>query len=131
MASEETWHVSRWFVGRTRSFSYAFRGIAILLEEPNARIHLVATILVVGAGLALALPKSDWFLITVALVGVWVAEALNTALEALANAAVPNIHPLVRNAKDVAASAVLLATLGALVIGALVFVPRLCQIVFG
>jgi diacylglycerol kinase (ATP) len=90
---------------------------------------LAATIAVVIAGVVLELPRHDWFFIIVAIVGVWVAEALNTALEALANAAIPNIHPLVRNAKDVAAGGVLLAALGAMTIGGLVFVPRLSQLI--
>jgi len=86
-------------------------------------------VLVVVASLALKLPKLDWFLVITAVMSVWVAEALNTALEALANAAVPERHPLVRNAKDVAAGAVLLAATGAVVIGAMVFVPRVCQLI--
>ena len=88
----------------------------------------MATVLVIAASLLLKLPRVDWFLIIAAIVGVWVAEALNTALEALANAAVPDLHPLVRNAKDVAAGAVLLAALGAVVIGAMVFIPRIQQL---
>ena len=56
---------------------------------------------------------------------VWSAEALNTALEFLADAAKPEYHPLVKKAKDVAAGAVLIAALGAAVIGALVFIPAL------
>ncbi len=120
--------VSGWVGGRGRSFAYAFRGLLVLLKEPNAQIHLVATVAVVTAGLYFRLPKSDWFLVIAAIAGVWVTEALNTALEALANAAVPNVHPLVRNAKDVAAGAVLLAALGAAAIGGLVFVPHLHQL---
>ena len=128
MASTKSRLVSRWLVGRRQSFVYAFRGLAVLFKEPNARIHCVATVLVVAASLLLQLPRVDWFLIIAAIVGVWVAEALNTALEALANAAVPDLHPLVRNAKDVAAGAVLLAAMGAVVIGAMVFIPRIQQL---
>ncbi len=117
--------VSLWLVGRRRSFVYAFRGLRVLLDEPNARIHLVATLLVVTLGLLLKLSRNDWFLVVAAIVGVWVTEAMNTALEALANAAVPHQHPLVRDAKDVAAGAVLLAAMGAAIVGAVVFIPRL------
>ncbi len=56
---------------------------------------------------------------------VWVTEALNTAIEFLADAAVPDPHSLIKHAKDVAAGAVLLASVAATVIGALVFLPRI------
>jgi len=125
MAPTPSGRVSEWITERRRSFVYAFRGIVVLLREPNAQIHLAATALVVMLGVAVKLPKGEWFLIIAAIMGVWVAEALNTALEALANAAVPGVHPLVRNAKDVAAGAVLIAATGAAAIGCLVFIPHL------
>jgi diacylglycerol kinase len=118
-----------WFGGRAKSFAYALRGLRILVDETNARIHFVATILVVVAGLAFRLPRFDWTLLVVAMLLVWVTEALNTALESLADAAVPSSHPLVKSAKDVAAGAVLLAAVGAAVIGGIVFIPRVCQLI--
>jgi diacylglycerol kinase (ATP) len=129
MSFIKNWAVSRWFAGRRQSFACAFRGLAILFEGPNARIHFVATLLVVAASVILKLSMVEWLVIISTIAWVWVAEALNTALESLANAAVPDVHPLVRNAKDVAAGAVLLAAMGAMVIGAIVFIPRLCQMV--
>jgi diacylglycerol kinase (ATP) len=61
--------------------------------------------------------------VAIAIVAVWTAEALNTALELLGDAAAPDPHPLVGQAKDVAAGAVLISAIGAVVIGALVFAP--------
>ena len=55
---------------------------------------------------------------------VWTAEAMNTSLEFLADVAYPEIHPLVRDAKDVAAGAVLISAIGAAVIGTIVFWPH-------
>ena len=66
-----------------------------------------------------------WALLVFAIALVWVSETLNTAIEFLADAAVPDPHSLIKHAKDVAAGAVLLASLAALAIGALVFLPRL------
>ena len=60
-----------------------------------------------------------------AIIAVWTAEALNTAFEALCNVASPEFHPLVERAKDVAAGAVLISAIGAVVVGLLVFGPRL------
>jgi len=112
------------FSGRIRSFKYAFRGLGrMLASQHNAWVHAAATIVVIVAGLAFHLARGDWAWITLAIVGVWSAEALNTAFEFLCDVASPEFHPMVEKAKDVAASAVLLAAIGALVIGVLVFQP--------
>lgn len=111
---------------RARSFGHAWRGVAGLVRsQHNARIHLAATLAVAGAGFALGVSRADWGLLVLATAGVWVAEALNTAVEFLADAVHPGVHPLVGRAKDVAAGGVLLASAGAVAIGLLVFGPGL------
>ncbi|HEU4587746.1 MAG TPA: diacylglycerol kinase family protein [Gemmatimonadales bacterium] len=111
---------------RVRSFRYALRGIAVVLHsQHNAWIHAAATLLVVAAGLAIGLDRLEWCALVLAMVAVWVAEALNTAFEALCDVASPSLHPMVERAKDVAAGAVLIAAIGAVVIGLLVFLPHL------
>lgn len=117
--------LSGWARARRRSFQYAFQGLRRLYRESNARIHAVATVLTVALGCALGLTLLDWVLLALAATMVWVAEAMNTALEVLSDAAVPAQHPLIGAAKDVAAGAVLLAAVGATVVGLLVFVPHL------
>ena len=114
-----------WARGRKKSFGYAINGLSALYRETNARIHAVATALVVAFGAVLGLSSLDWTLLAIAATVVWVAEALNTALEALSDAAVPEYSPHIAIAKDVAAGAVLLASLGAVAVGLLVFVPHL------
>ena len=85
-----------WLQGRIASFGHALRGIASLLaSEPNARIHLLATILVVALGLVLDVSRGDWQALLLIVAVVWLAEGMNTALEHLADAAVPEFHPLV------------------------------------
>ena len=112
--------------GRIRSFGYAFRGIwTMLRSQRNAWIHALATVLVIGIGVALRVSNNDWKWLVLAMVSVWGAEALNTALEFLADAAKPEFHPLVKKAKDVAAGAVLIAASGSAVIGVLVLGPPL------
>lgn len=115
-------------MSRLASFPYAARGIGRLLKEPNARIHLLATLVVVWAAALLHVSSLEWIALVFAIVLVFVAEALNTALEALADATIPEHHPLVGTAKDVAAGGVLIAAIGALVVGALVFVPRFVEL---
>jgi diacylglycerol kinase len=115
--------------GRLRSMGHAFRGLVTLLRtQHNARIHLVATVLVCVLGAWLRISLTDWCLIVFAVLCVWVAEALNTSLEFLVDLASPGMHPLAEKAKDVAAGGVLVAALGAALIGALVFGPPLWEV---
>ena len=78
---------------------------------------------VVALGLALEITRPDWCFLVLAIVSVWVAEALNTAFEFLCDVASPDFHPIVKHSKDVAAGAVLLSAVGAVILGLLVFVP--------
>ena len=112
--------------GRIRSFGFAFQGVGTMLRsQRNAWLHALATVAVVAAGFALGVSGDGWKWLILAMVSVWGAEALNTALEFLADAARPEDHPLVKKAKDVAAGAVLIAAIGAAIIGALVLGPPL------
>lgn len=108
-----------------KRFAYAVQGLAFLVRsQANARIHLLATVLVCALGFHLRLARGEWLWLIAAIVLVWSAEAFNTALEQLADAVHPARHPGVGRAKDLAAGAVLIAALGAALIGALVFVPH-------
>jgi diacylglycerol kinase (ATP) len=112
------------FTGRLRSVSCALRGIGVMLRsQHNAWLHAVATVLVVAAGLAFEISVGEWCWIVLACMAVWIAEALNTAFELLTDIASPTFHPIAGKAKDVAAGAVLIAALGSIVIGSLVFGP--------
>jgi diacylglycerol kinase len=111
---------------RLRSFAHAARGWRTLLTtQANARIHAVATVLVVAAGLSLRVDAGDWCWLIAAITAVWAAEAFNTALEFLADEVSLEHRERMGRAKDLAAAAVLGTAIGALVIGALVFVPYL------
>ena len=77
----------------------------------------------VDCGAAVGLKASEWCWISLAIVAVWTAEALNTAFEFLTDVASPEFHPLAADAKDVAAGVVLIASIGAVIIAALVFGP--------
>lgn len=113
------------YVGdRLRSFGHAFRGIGILLrEQPHAALHALATLLVLTLGWWLQLAPGDWQILLLTIALVWLAEAMNTALEYLCDAVHPQHHPLIGKAKDVAAGGVLLCALAAVLIAALVFTP--------
>ena len=111
---------------RAASFRHAFRGTRDLLRtQHNARLHLAATAGVLLGGVLCRVGRGEWALLALATAGVWTAEAINTAVEVLADALHPAPHPLVGRAKDAAAAGVLLASAGALAVGLLVFGPRL------
>lgn len=111
---------------RLRSFRHAIRGIKYLIKsEHNARIHLVATVLVILLGKYLNINQLEWISITIAIVLVWVTEAINTSFELLADHVVKEYNELIGKAKDVAAGAVLISSIGSVVVGILVFVPYL------
>jgi diacylglycerol kinase (ATP) len=117
------------FEERARSFRYAWHGIVrLVVTQHNAWIHATATVVVVLAGALAGVSRLDWALLVFAMVAVWSAEALNTAVEALGDAVSRDEHKLVGVAKDVAAGAVLVAAVGAVVIAGLVFWPHLARL---
>jgi diacylglycerol kinase len=107
------------------STRYAVRGVRFLLEERNARMLLAGTALTVAAGFYFTLAPMEWCAAIFAMTMLWVAEGLNSALERLTDLVSPGIHPLAGKAKDIAAGAVLIALIGAVSIGIIIFGPRL------
>ncbi len=109
-----------------QSFGYAFKGVyQVFRHELNMQIHLLAAIVVVAAGIVLQINTTEWCLIVFAIIGVWVAEMFNTSIELLTDLVSPDYHELAGKVKDIAAGAVVLATLGAVVIGLVVFLPKI------
>ena len=114
------------FTGRVRSFKYAARGIVLILKsQHNAWIHAVATVVVLITACVLDISRADWCLIILACAAVWTAEALNTAFEFLADATTKEFDPVIGQAKDVAAGAVLITAIASAAVGILVFGPYL------
>ena len=114
--------MKRWL----RSAQCACAGLGYMLRtQPNARIHAVATVLVIVSAACLHLASHDWCWLVVAIAMVWSAEAFNTAIECLANRISSEQNAWIGHAKDVAAGAVLCASIGAAVIGILVLGPHL------
>jgi len=118
------------FTGRIRSFKYAIAGIWTMLKsQHNAWIHACATIAVVTAGFVFGISTAEWCWLVLAIIAVWMAEALNTAIEFLADVASPEFHPLVKKAKDVAAGAVLISAIGAIIIGIIIIGPHVLRLI--
>ncbi len=111
---------------RLNSFRYAFAGLDDLVaSQPNAKLHLAAAAAAIGAGFFFEIDRTEWCLVVFAIASVLAAEAFNTSLEHLTDLVSPDHHPLAGKAKDVAAAGVLLAAIGAAVVGGIVFLPKL------
>ena len=118
--------MNSYFRGRLLSVTHALRGLtALFRSEPNAKIHAFATLLAVLASVFFRISPVEWALVAFAITGVWVAEAMNTAIESVVDRVSSEIHPLSGRAKDVAAGGVLVAAVGSLIIAGLVFGPRI------
>lgn len=110
------------------SYRYAFRGIWLAFRfENNMIFHLTAAIAVVLLNFQLQVTKVEW-LITLILIGLaWMAEIFNTSIEKLADTVTKDFHPLIQQAKDLAAGAVLIICLIAVVCGAAIYFPYLVK----
>jgi diacylglycerol kinase len=112
----------QWF----RSFHVAFRGLGMMFEsEINARVHLLATFIVIGAGIGLEIDRVEWLAVILAIAAVWIAEAFNTAIEGLCDLVTQEEDARIGRIKDIAAGAVLLSASGAVAVAVLVFGHRL------
>lgn len=111
---------------RALGFVYAWRGIkALVLTEHNARIHVVAALCALLAGWVLEISAGEWIAVVICIGTVLMAEGFNSAIEAVCDMVSPGQHPLIGRAKDIAAGAVLLMAVAAVLVGAIIFIPKL------
>ena len=119
------------FRSRIKSFGYAFTGWWFVIRtQRNAWIHMVVSIAVILMSIILRISPSSWALILLAIAMVWIAEFLNTALEAVVDLASNHQHhELARVGKDVGAAAVLIAAVSSVIIGLLILGPPLWAVI--
>ncbi|SEL42711.1 diacylglycerol kinase family protein [Parapedobacter koreensis] len=109
-------------------FAHAWVGISATFHtERNFKIHVACSLLVIILGIWLPLTTSDWYWIALCIALVLVTELLNTAVESIVDLVSPTYHPLAKKAKDAAAGAVLIAAIFSLIIGGMIFIPKLCS----
>ncbi|MEW9675800.1 diacylglycerol kinase family protein [Lentibacillus sp. L22] len=105
---------------------FAWNGIIeVLQHERNFRVHIIAVLLVVCTGLLLKLTTGEWALIVLVIGFVLAMEMVNTVIETLLDYVNPAIHPTAKVIKDVSAGVVLIAAITAVIIGLLIFLPKL------
>lgn len=111
-----------------RGFRYAFSGICYAFKSQlNFKVHIFIAFVVGTIGYCLKLTANEWLWIIAAIGMVLMTELLNTALEVLVDLVSPEIHPKAKIIKDVAAGAVLIMAITAVIIGMVIFVPKILQ----
>ena len=109
---------------RARSFTHAGRGIKIFfITTHNAWIHAVICVGVVLLGFYFGITNMEWIVLIIVSGLVFTTEAVNTAIEIDINLTSPEYHPYARDTKDVAAGAVLIASVTAVLVGIVIFAP--------
>ncbi len=109
-----------------QSFGYAFKGLQqVVRHEKHIQFHFLTAVAVVLAGWFFGLSALEWCLVVLAIGLVISAEMLNSAIEHLTNLVSPQYHPVAGMVKDIAAGAVLVASMTSAVIGLIVFLPKL------
>ncbi len=111
---------------RIRSFAFAFKGLKTFIKtQHNGWIHCVVAIFVIAAGFFFQLSVPEWLFVVFAIGFVFVAEIFNTAIEFLVNLLSPNFNSKAGLVKDIAAGAVLVAAFTAVVVGIIIFYPKI------
>ncbi len=113
-------------IRQIKSFKYAFNGIKdFIITEHNARIHLTATIAVIIASVLFHISLHEWMMIVFAIGFVWAAEMFNTCIEKTIDFISTEKRPEIKLIKDIAAGAVLIASITAFILGLIIFIPKI------
>ncbi len=114
-----------------KGFKYAFDGIIVGIKERNMRVHIFVAIAVVALGLLVSLTRNEWMMVVISIGMVFSAELFNTAIENLADILrdEDNLsYQATKNARDLAAGAVLMVSIATAIVGAVIFLPKMVGI---
>ncbi len=108
------------------SFKYAFQGLKYaFIYEQNILVHFLATVLAIIFGITFKISEAEWLVIFLIIGLVIATELINTSIEATIDLITDEINPIAKIAKDTAAAAVLVFGITALIIAAIIFVPKI------
>lgn len=109
-----------------QKFSNAFRGMHVVWKTTrHLYIHILAALAVVVLGFFFCVSGLEWVALILSIGFVFVAETFNTAIEIDIDLTSPEYHPFARDTKDVAAAAVLLSVFTAIIVGLIIFLPKI------
>lgn len=121
--------MEKWVKRRLLSFKYAFKGVFYVIRtQTNMRIHLILTLVALFLGWFLKINKIEWLFITLAIFAVLVSEMINTAIEEIMDLLYPKFNTKVGIIKDIAAGVVLLFAVFAIIIGVIIFLPKIINL---
>ncbi|WP_335965378.1 diacylglycerol kinase family protein [Galbibacter sp. PAP.153] len=113
-------------INRLKSIGYAFKGAYLLIKtESSIQIQTVLAVLVTLAGFYFEISKTEWILQILTIALVISIEGLNTAVEKIADFIHPDHHYKIGFIKDIAAGAVFIAAISAIVIGCIIYIPKI------
>lgn len=114
-------------MGRLRkSFHYAFEGVSYVIRtQPNMKIHCIAAAIAVFLGFFFHLSEAEWLAVVLVIGFVMILEVINTAIETLVDLYTEDFHVLAKISKDTAAGAVLLMAILSVVVGCIVYLPKI------
>ncbi|MCK9219306.1 MAG: diacylglycerol kinase family protein [Bacteroidales bacterium] len=119
------------FSSRIKSFSFAFRGLhEILKNQYNFRIHLAVAVFVIIMGFIFKFNLAEWSVLILTIGSVLSLEAINTALEYFVDLVSPDYNELAGKIKDISAGAVLISAFIAIIIGGILFIPKIIEHIF-
>ncbi len=114
------------FLKSMKSLTHAWRGIVVYLKTTNnLRFHIGVGIIVILFGIFFNINTTEWLFLVLAIGFVITAECFNTAIEFDIDLTSPEYHPYAKYTKDVAAGAVLLSSITAVIIGLIIFIPKI------
>ncbi|HZJ79722.1 MAG TPA: diacylglycerol kinase family protein [Dysgonamonadaceae bacterium] len=124
--------VTNYIKARVRSFEYALNGIYFLfIDEPNAIVQAILAIVALVMGVLLRISSIEWIILCLVIGLVLAMEAVNSAIENLADfASNKRIEESIKKTKDLSAAAVLFTSITALITGLIVFLPKLLSFLF-
>lgn len=114
-----------------KSFLFAFEGVVhVFKSEQNFRFHVLAAVIVLFASLFTGLSKWEWIIIVMLICGMFVIELVNASIERVVDLTSPELHPLAKQAKDLAAGACLVYAICTVIVGLIIFIPKWSGIIF-
>lgn len=109
---------------RALSFKYALEGIVTALkDQPNLKFQFCVALIILSLGYYFSIPRFEWLILILTIGLVLTLELTNTAIEEVVDSFTDQVHPAAKKAKDVAAGAVLIASITSIAIGLIIFLP--------
>lgn len=113
-----------------RKFGFAFSGISIAFKtQSSMRSHVLISIVVIATAFFLKVSITEWCFLFLCIGLVWAGELINTAIESIVDLCSPDKHPLAGKAKDTAAAAVLILSILSIIIGCIIFIPKILNLI--